>query len=184
MFGLGFQEMVVIAVLVLLFFPADDLPALMRTAGRWYAKMRRASDELRRAFNAEVARAESEHRLEEVRLRREAQARARAEAEAPSAPEAATSAVAADPTSDPPGALRGAGPPPQEHRSELPPTQTTDAHAPAPADAPIDAPTPGAAPSPRPPPADPRLRAYVPLDQRHDDEAPRVTRPTPAEQEP
>ncbi len=80
MFGLGFQEMVVIAVLVLMFFPADDLPELMRTAGRWYARMRRASDELRRAFNAEVARAESEYRLDELRSRREAAARARQDA--------------------------------------------------------------------------------------------------------
>lgn len=91
MFGLGFQELVVIAVLVLMFFPADDLPELMRSAGRWYARMRRASDELRRAFNAEVARAESEYRLEDLRTRREAAARARqdaASAEADAAPPA------------------------------------------------------------------------------------------------
>jgi sec-independent protein translocase protein TatB len=71
-FDIGLQEMMVIAVLVVLFFPPEDLPALFRTAGRWYAKMRRSSDELRRAFNVEVARAESELRMEELRARREA----------------------------------------------------------------------------------------------------------------
>ncbi len=71
-FDIGLQEMLVIAVLVVLFFPPEDLPALFRTAGRWYAKMRRSSDELRRAFNVEVARAESELRVEELQARREA----------------------------------------------------------------------------------------------------------------
>ncbi len=87
MFDIGLQEMMVIAVLVVLFFPPEDLPALFRTAGRWYAKMRRSSDELRRAFNVEVARAESELRMEELRARREA-VRAAREANAADAAEA------------------------------------------------------------------------------------------------
>jgi sec-independent protein translocase protein TatB len=77
LFDIGLQEMLVIAVLVVLFFPPDDLPALFRMAGRGYAKMRRASDDLRRAFNAEVARVENEQRMEDVRRRREAAQRAR-----------------------------------------------------------------------------------------------------------
>src|SRR4051812_40493768 len=59
-FDVGLQEMVLIAVIVILFVPADEIPDLMRTLGRYYAKIRRASDDLRRAFNAEVARVDSE----------------------------------------------------------------------------------------------------------------------------
>ncbi len=81
MFDIGLQEMLVIGVLVVLFFPPEDLPMFFRTAGRWYAKMRRASDDLRRAFNAEVARAEADMRLDDLRQRREAALAARAEAE-------------------------------------------------------------------------------------------------------
>ncbi len=77
MFDIGLQEMLVIAVLVVLFFPPDDLPELFRMAGRAYAKARRASDDLRRAFNAEVARVENEQRMEDVRRRRETAQRAR-----------------------------------------------------------------------------------------------------------
>jgi sec-independent protein translocase protein TatB len=80
-FDIGLQEMLVIGVLVVLFFPPEDLPMFFRTAGRWYAKMRRASDDLRRAFNAEVARAEADMRLDDLRQRREAALAARAEAE-------------------------------------------------------------------------------------------------------
>ena len=81
MFDIGLQEMLVIGVLVVLFFPPEDLPAFFRTAGRWYAKVRRASDDLRRAFNAEVARAEADMRLDDLRQRREAALAARADAE-------------------------------------------------------------------------------------------------------
>ncbi len=92
MFDIGLQEMLVIAVLVVLFFPPEDLPALFRTAGRWYAKMRRSSDELRRAFNVEVARAETELRMEELQARREAVRAAReANATAADAPDAVAS---------------------------------------------------------------------------------------------
>jgi Tat protein translocase TatB subunit len=78
-FDVGFQELVVIAVLILLFIPPDDLPKLMRVLGRYYAKIRRASDDLRRAFNAEVAKVEAEERREELARRREEMAKRRAE---------------------------------------------------------------------------------------------------------
>ena len=122
MFDIGLQEFLVIGILVLLFFPPDDLPALFRHAGRLYAKVRRASDDLRRAFNAEVARVENEQRLEELRLRREAAQRARDEAGTPAARPSpddtsdpahdhAETWVAADPRLPPDAAPRRAPPP-------------------------------------------------------------------------
>ena len=71
MFDIGFQEMLLIAVLVIVFIPADDLPEMMRTLGRYYAKIRRASDDLRRAFNSEVARTDADRRREDLTKRRE-----------------------------------------------------------------------------------------------------------------
>ena len=62
MFDLGFGEMLVVAVLVIVFIGPDGLPDLMRVLGRFYAQARRASDELRRTFNAEVARVEADRR--------------------------------------------------------------------------------------------------------------------------
>lgn len=63
--------MAIIALLILVVFDAEQLPGLMRQAGRMYAKVRGASDELRRAFNSEVARAESDQRREELERRRD-----------------------------------------------------------------------------------------------------------------
>ncbi|MFZ5477254.1 MAG: hypothetical protein ACOZNI_10820 [Myxococcota bacterium] len=71
MFDVGMSEALLIGALILLFIPPEDLPALFRTLGRWYAKVRRASDDLRRAFNAEVARADADQRREELEKRME-----------------------------------------------------------------------------------------------------------------
>ena len=61
----------------------DRIPELMSVAGRYYGKIRRMSDDLRRAFNAEVARAESDRRREELEARRkEAEERRRKERDA------------------------------------------------------------------------------------------------------
>lgn len=77
MFDLSLGEMLVIGILVLVFFDADQLPELMRKAGRIYGQIRGASDDLRRAFNAEVARVDAERRRDEMQRRREELMRAR-----------------------------------------------------------------------------------------------------------
>ncbi|MCB9791901.1 MAG: hypothetical protein H6741_04165 [Alphaproteobacteria bacterium] len=71
MLNIGLSEMLVVAILVIVFVGPDDLPRMMRTLGRNYAKLRRASEDLRRAFTLEVDRVESEKRAEEIRRRRE-----------------------------------------------------------------------------------------------------------------
>lgn len=64
--------MLVIGVLLLVFVGPDDLPKLMRTVGKFYAKARRASDDLRRAFNAEVARVDADDRRADMEKRKAA----------------------------------------------------------------------------------------------------------------
>lgn len=71
MFGLSLSEIAVIALLILVVFDVEQLPGLMRQAGRMYAKVKGASDDLRRAFNVEVARAEADQRREDLLKRRD-----------------------------------------------------------------------------------------------------------------
>ncbi|GEM_PF-1329931 len=86
LFGLisfGFMELLVIAVLVIVFVGPDRLPEMMRFVGKQYGRLRRASDELRRAFQIEVDRVDGDRRAQEIRKRREElMARRRAEREA------------------------------------------------------------------------------------------------------
>jgi len=70
-FDMSLGEMLVIGVIVLVVFKPEQLPEVMRHAGRLYGKVKGASDDLRRAFNTEVARVESERRRDELQRRRE-----------------------------------------------------------------------------------------------------------------
>jgi sec-independent protein translocase protein TatB len=85
-FGLisfGITELLVIAVLVIVFVGPDRLPEMMRFVGKQYGRLRRASDELRRAFQLEVDRVDADSRAKEIRKRREElMARRRTEREA------------------------------------------------------------------------------------------------------
>lgn len=72
MANLGLTEMLVIFILVVVFVGPDDLPQMMKFLGRAYGKIRRASNELRRAFTLEVDKVEAEGRAAEIRARREA----------------------------------------------------------------------------------------------------------------
>jgi len=78
MFGLGWNELFFVGILAVVVVGPDRLPEMMRFLGRQYGKLRRASDELRRAFMFEADKVDQEKRLEELRKRRE-QARKRAD---------------------------------------------------------------------------------------------------------
>ena len=111
-FGLisfGFMELLVIAVLVIVFVGPDRLPEMMRYVGRQYGRLRRASDELRRAFQLEVDRVDADHRAREIRKRREElMARRRAERESNAEGPVARSddlATPAPPEEEDPGGL-------------------------------------------------------------------------------
>ena len=78
MFGLGWNEIFFIGILAVVIVGPERLPEMMKFLGRQYGKLRRASDELRRAFLFEADKVDQEKRLEELRKRRE-RARQRAD---------------------------------------------------------------------------------------------------------
>lgn len=71
MLDVGLSEILLIAIVTIIFVGPEDLPKLMRTVGRYYGKLRRASEELRSAFQLEVDRVEADRRADEIRRRRE-----------------------------------------------------------------------------------------------------------------
>lgn len=60
MFGIGFQEMLVILVVVLIFFGPKRLPDLAKSLGKGIAEFKKASDEVRKGIDEAVREAESE----------------------------------------------------------------------------------------------------------------------------
>ncbi len=54
MLNIGIGELIVLVALVLIVVGPERLPQMMRSMGRMYGKVRRQSDELRRAFMAEA----------------------------------------------------------------------------------------------------------------------------------
>jgi len=73
MFGIGFPELVLIAVIALVVIGPQRLPDLARALGRGFAEFRRATDELKRTFEEESRAARTEELrqklLEEGKIR-------------------------------------------------------------------------------------------------------------------
>ncbi len=68
MFDLGsFGEVLIIAVAVLILIGPKELPALLRTLGRWISKVRRASAALRQYFDEYLQEGEFEEYREHAR---------------------------------------------------------------------------------------------------------------------
>lgn len=63
MFGIGFQEMLIILVVVLIFFGPKRLPDLAKSLGRGIAEFKKASDEVRKGIEDAVKEAETEESL-------------------------------------------------------------------------------------------------------------------------
>ena len=144
MLNIGLSEMLVIAILAIVFIGPDDLPEMMRFLGRQYAKLRRASDELRNAFQIEVDRTDAEKRAEEIRKRREellAKRKSLAEqtltAPRPTQVEQAPDLMTATPTPAPPAASPT---PPAPDLVPRGPGLDQDEDAPAPRRPPLEAP--------------------------------------------
>lgn len=70
MLGLGFGEIILIALAVLIFVGPEHLPGFLRTAGRLYGQLRRQSDELRRAFFDEADKMDAAERYRQLQERR------------------------------------------------------------------------------------------------------------------
>ena len=71
MLSIGITEIVIIALVAILVVGPERLPKVMRQLGRWYGQLRRAADDLRRAFVLEADRQDAEDRYAKLRERRE-----------------------------------------------------------------------------------------------------------------
>jgi sec-independent protein translocase protein TatA len=60
MFGIGFQEMLIILVVVLIFFGPKRLPDLAKSLGKGIAEFKKASEEVKRGIDEAVRDVESE----------------------------------------------------------------------------------------------------------------------------
>ena len=65
MFGIGFMELVVVAVVVLMFVGPRRLPDLMRQFGRLFVRVRRMSSEVKATFDNVIREAEQELETEQ-----------------------------------------------------------------------------------------------------------------------
>lgn len=66
MFGIGFFEIVLIAVVAIVFVGPDRLPEFLRKAGKMYVQARRMTNEVRGAFNNAIYQVEEEVRQEKA----------------------------------------------------------------------------------------------------------------------
>ena len=84
MLGLGWGEIAIVAVVVLLVVGPDRLPQFARKAGQMYSQLRRTADEMRSALTLEADRQDAEERFQKLQERRERAERERKAAEAAS----------------------------------------------------------------------------------------------------
>jgi sec-independent protein translocase protein TatB len=64
MFGIDWQELLVIVFVAVLVIGPKDLPRAMRTAGKWLGKVRRTSNHFRAGVEAQVPQVDlSEHEM-------------------------------------------------------------------------------------------------------------------------
>ncbi|MBF8257709.1 MAG: twin-arginine translocation protein, TatB subunit [Actinobacteria bacterium] len=72
MFGIGFQEMLIILVVVLIFFGPKRLPDLAKSLGKGIAEFKKASEEVRKgiddAMKEETPKVEEPAKVEETPL--------------------------------------------------------------------------------------------------------------------
>lgn len=111
MFGIGFPELLLIAVIALVVIGPQRLPDLARALGRGFAEFRRATDELKQTFEEETRAARSQ----ELRQKLLAEGKIRPPGAAdPYPPEAnadgESSPATATPLSEPTLAATGDGP--------------------------------------------------------------------------
>jgi sec-independent protein translocase protein TatB len=68
MFGIGFLELIVIAIVAIVFVGPQKLPDLMKQAGRFFVQMRRTTSEVKSTFDQVIRDAENDLRSEELNL--------------------------------------------------------------------------------------------------------------------
>ena len=80
MLSIGLSEILLIAVVAIVIVGPERLPHVMRELGRYYGQLRRAADELRRAFVLEADRQDAEDRYAKLQARRRVAVEARKKA--------------------------------------------------------------------------------------------------------
>ena len=86
MFGVDSTELIIVAVLALLFIGPKELPSTMRTIGRWVGKIRAVSRHFTSGFEAMVREAELEEMEKKWREENERIMRENPQLEAPTFP--------------------------------------------------------------------------------------------------
>lgn len=77
MFGIGFSELVVIAIVALIFVGPKRLPEVMKQAGKLFVHIRRTANDVKGTFDQVVREAEDEIRKQEVEEMRQLMAGAK-----------------------------------------------------------------------------------------------------------
>jgi len=67
MFGIGPMELIVIAIVAMVFIGPEKLPDLMRKFGKIFVQVRRQTNEVRSSFNDVIHEAERDFELEKIR---------------------------------------------------------------------------------------------------------------------
>ena len=67
MFGIGLPEMIIIAVVALIFIGPDKLPGVLRSIGKGLVELKRATSDVRSPVQEEMHKIEDEIELKEVR---------------------------------------------------------------------------------------------------------------------
>jgi len=67
MFGIGLPEMIIIAVVALVFIGPDKLPGVLRSIGKGLVELKRATSEVRSTVQDEMHKIEEEIELKEIR---------------------------------------------------------------------------------------------------------------------
>ena len=67
MFGIGLPEMVIIAIVALIFIGPDKLPGVLRSIGKGLVALKRATSDVRSTVQEEMQKIEDEIEIKEVR---------------------------------------------------------------------------------------------------------------------
>ena len=67
MFGIGLPEMIIIAVVALIFIGPDKLPGVLRSIGKGLVELKRATSDVRSTVQEDMQKIEDEIELKEVR---------------------------------------------------------------------------------------------------------------------
>jgi sec-independent protein translocase protein TatB len=97
MFGVDSTELIIVAVLALLFIGPKELPATMRTVGRWVGKMRAMSRHFTSGLEAMIREAELEEMEKKWRQENERIMRDHPQLEPPTVDQAEQPATADEP---------------------------------------------------------------------------------------